>query len=304
MHFGYNRPVVTWAAPTGAGSAWVTDPKALGNGMPADVTRLRWLSNIIPATTDTVVLNGTFDGPINARSAALLMPNLITAIPPGVKITFAGKFSGSPVALGGNALTQRTVMLPNGASARPCVFSAVMIDALVITIYNDNNSSGSSMTWATPSQIVDLGEVWVGEGADYRAKQDPHRKKEGGILQRRAHNNQSQAFLPENSYRSITVNIVPMAEDMVIGPNPYQDDFETVADRMSTQKTTVLIPMYLHRGMGPPNGQPPAVIDSTTIHEQRLVRSFILGCPDATIDIDGNDDKYFTSPITFGESPP
>ncbi len=304
MLFSYNRPTgITWAI-SGTGAAFLTDSAALCNGMPADVTRLRWLSAGSPATTDNVVLTGTLGTTIKARSAALLMPNLATAIPAGVKVTCAGKLSGGAVALGGDALTQRTVRLPNGASARPWVFPAVSIDTIVITIYNDNNSSGSSVTWAIANQIIDLGEVWVGEGADYRAKQDPHRKMQGGILQRRSHNNQSQAFLPQNAYRSITVNIVPMSEDIVIGPNSAQDDFETVVNALNTQKTTVLIPLYLHRGDGPENGVPPSVINSSTIHEQRLCRSFILGCPDAEIDIDGNDDKYFTSPITFGESPP
>ena len=215
-------------------------------------------------------------------------------------MTFSGELSGGAVALGGDAITNRTVALPNGATAIFAVFPAVSIDTLIITIYNDK----SGATWATASEYVDLGEVWIGEGADFQIANDVQIQYEGGLLQRQSHNNQQWPLMVQ-PYRSMPVNVSPMPESVAIGPNSAQDDFQTVAYALSTQPTTVLIPAYMIAGNGPAaNGQPPSTITTATIDEQRLARTFILGSPDQPIKMTRNGDQFFVSPITFGESPP
>lgn len=300
MRVSYNRPTgITWAI-AGTGASFITDATALTNGRPADATRIQWLSTGSPSITDTVTLTATLNTTIKAGCAALLLPNIATAIPTGVKITFSGKLSGGAVVLGGDAITNRTVTLPNGATAIFAVFPAVNIDKLIITIYNDQNGS----TWATASEYVDLGEVWVGSVADFDVANDLEIQYQGGLLQRQSHNNQQWPLMVQ-PYRSVPVNVVPMEESVAIGPNSYQDDFETVAYALSTQATSVIILGYMLPGYdATANGRPPASITSSTINEQRLARTFVLGCPDQAIKMTRNGDRFFVSPITFGESPP
>lgn len=301
MRCSYNRPTnISWAI-TGTGSAFIGDPADLTNGQPASPCRIQWTSNS-PTITDTVTLTGTLGTTLKCGLAGLLLPQTTTAatLPAGVKVTVSGKLSGSGVALGGNALTQRTVLLPNGATALWWVFPAVNIDTIIVTIYNDQNSA----TWATASELVDLGEIWCGAAADFAIKEDMEQDFDGGLLQRQSHNNQNWPLLIEG-YRSLTINLVPMVEAVAIGPNSAQDDFQTVLTALSTQATTVLVPYYLYREGGTATGQPPAAINTTTISEQRLQRSAILGAPDQPIKLNGiGDDAFYISPIVFGESPP
>ena len=299
MRNSYNRPDMTWAIASSSSDAdFVTDSSALTNGRPADATRVQAGTTSSPSLTDTIILTATFGNAIKCGCAALLMPNIATALPAGVKVTFAGELLGSDVALNGNSTTQRTYALPNGAPAVHCVFPAVQIDTLIITIYNDK----SGATWITSDAYFDLGEVWAGECADFAVANDIDADLMGGLLQRKSHNNQAWP-LAVQAYRSITVNLVPMTETVAIGPNPAQDDFQTVANALSGSSATVLIPFYLDRESGA-FGKPPPVIDSTTINSQRLARSFILGNPDQPVKMKANGDKYFVAPITFGETPP
>lgn len=285
---------------SGTGASFVTDSAALINGRPADATRMQWLSAGSPATTDFVQITATFGNAISARCAALLLPNTSGTIPAGVKIEFSGKLSGSNVALGGNALAARTVLLPCGATAIFVVFSAVSIDTLIVKIYNDKNS----VTWATTSELVDLGELWCGEGADFAVANDLDWDLEGGLLKRQAHNNQAWA-LEQQPYRVLKCNLVPMEQIAAIGPNPDQADYETVMNALSTQKTCVMIAAYLNPGNSPASGTPPPVISTTTINTQLLARTFILGSPDASLSLKHHPDgPFYASPITFGESPP
>jgi len=193
------------------------------------------------------------------------------------------------------------VTLPNGATAIFAVFPKAHIDQLIITIYNDKNGS----TWATSASTPDLGEVWVGEGADFDIADTPEIGVMGGLLQRQSHNNQAWPLMVQ-PWRSVPINVVPMTEAVAIGPNPAQDDFQTVAYNLSTQTTTVIILGYMIKGYdATANGQPPASITSATINEQRLARTFVLGSPDQPIKMTGvSGGAYFVSPITFGESPP
>lgn len=298
MLISTGRPNIT-AAISGTGAAFIGDPADLFNGQPASACRIQWLS-VSPAITDFVTLTLTFDAPIPARCAALLMPQFTTAsvVPAGVKVTFSGLLSASPVTLGGNSLTSRTVLHPNGGVRRPVVFPSAMIDTLIMKTYNDLNGS----TWAIANQLVDYGEIWVGKGADFGIKEDARSPLMGGLLQRKSHNNQNWA-LAIQAYKQPTFNINPMTEVDAIGPKSTQDDFETVMYALMTGDTSVLIPTYL-KAAGNQHNNPPAVIDSTTISDQRLVRSFMIGNPDQPIELDAMGDSFFVSPIVFGESPP
>jgi hypothetical protein len=314
MLISYGRPDMSFVM-SGGDAAFITpaDGSALVNGRPADVQRIQWRSSPINtgsggAVTITAELGDSSSGEtIKARCCALLMPNLSTAIPAGVKVTFAGTLSGSPVVLGGNAITTRTQLLPNGATAIWCVFPAATIDTLVVTIYNDKNGA----TWATASEIVDLGELWCGLGADFNVANDVRIEWHGGILQRRSHNNQAWPLLTQ-AFRQLNVQLVPMTEDIAIGPNSNQDDYETVASAISTQACCVLIPSYFTRGPvngnAAPNGEPPPVIGTGTISVQRLHRTAVLGVlggeSGQPISTQVNGDVYYVSPIVFGESPP
>jgi len=304
MLISYDRPPGTWAV-TGGAFASGFDGSGLTNGRPADSSRMVWPSGA-QTTSVTQVLTFTFiGGAISARCACLIIPANSTTnlMPAGVKVTFSGKLSGSAVPLNGNATTQRTVALGNGAVAIWVVFPAVSIDTLVVTIYNDKNGS----TWILASDTHDLGEVWVGKGADFNVANNVDVQLMGGTKERRSHNNQAWA-LQVQPYRQLTANLVPMTEAIAIGPNSAQDDYETVMNKLSTAKACVLIPSYLSRGPvngnSATNGAPPPVINSTTINEQRLNRTAVLGVVNQPIRMTVNGDQYYTSPIVFGESPP
>ena len=298
MLISYSRPAITWAI-AGTGASFVTSSSALTNGRPADTTRITWTSNV-PSTGDTVTLTGTLANSISARLAGFLLPNISTAVPDGVKITVSGKLSGGAVALNGNSTSIRTALLPNGAAAAWFAFPAATIDTIIVTIYNDRNGS----TWATASQNVDLGEIWIGKGADFDIANDLQIDNQGGLLQRQSHNNQAWP-LAVQPFRVATANLLPMTETVAIGPNSAQDDFQTVLNAISTAATAVIVPAYMNRGSGPTdNGTPPATITTATINQQRLTRTAILGVVDQPIKFQGNGDVYFTSPVVFGESPP
>lgn len=298
MLISYSRPAITWAI-AGTGASFITDSSALTNGRPADATRIQWLSGA-QTTASTVTLTGTLATPISARLAGFLLPNIPTAIPDGVKVTVSGKLSGGAVALNGNSTSTRTALLPNGAAASWWVFPAATIDTIIVTIYNDRNGS----TWATAGQYVDLGEIWVGKGADFQIANDLQVDNQGGLLQRQSHNNQAWP-LAVQPFRVATVNLSPMTETVAIGPNAAQDDFQTVLNAISTAQSAVIVPAYLSRAYGPSqNGTPPPTITTATINQQRLTRTAMLGVVNQPIKFQGNGDQYFTSPIVFGESPP
>ena len=143
------------------------------------------------------------------------------------------------------------------------VFPAVNIDTLIVKIYNDQNGS----TWATASQYVDLGELWVGKVADFNVANDIKTVWKDATLQRRSHNNQAWA-LQTQPFREVTAHVVPMTEAVAIGPNSAQDDYETVAYALSTSTCCVLIESYLIRGPlngnSPTNGSPPSIFPSPT----------------------------------------
>ena len=301
MRIGINRPTgITWAiASTNGGAAFITDASALTNGRVADVTRVQWDTGV-QSTSVTVTLTATLGKTISASNCALLMANISTSLPIGVSVQFSGKLGIGAVALGGNTTGSRTVAGPWGNSIIPCVFPAVQIDTLIITISNDKNGS----MWATAGQLFDLGEVWVGEGADFDVANDISFNAEGGTLQRQSHNNQQWPLMVQ-PYFSIPVNLTAMPVAVAVGPNPAQYDFQTVIAAMVTQSTTVIIPKYMVEGADPlTTGQPPPSITSSNIDAQMLARTFCLGCVDQAPKMTRDGQQYFISPFTFGENPP
>lgn len=280
-----------------SGGTFVGDSADLFNGQPASACRIRWGGD----SSGVLVITCTFDAAIDARCAAFLSPRDSTenVIPAGVKIDFSGKLASSPVALGGNALNKRTVLHPNGATRRPAVFPAVSIDTLIVTIHDDLNGS----PWVTHDGLYDIGEIWVSKGADYGIKQDLKIALQGGQLQRKSHENQNSPWAVK-AYQAPSLNITPMSETEAIGPRTDQDDFQTIMYALAQDSTCVLIPSYLARNNLGDRHAPPSTIDASTISEQRLCRTFMLGNLDAAIELDGDGNQYFTSPLIFGESPP
>jgi hypothetical protein len=308
MLISYGRPAYvagSWGL-TGTGAAFVSSAAKLTTLRPAEACRMQWLSGS-PTLAQTMVLTGTNPGSspanrITARVAGILFPqnSTVAKLPAGVNIQFAGKLSAGAVALGGNALTSTTQVLPGGAVAAWCVFPPAIIDQIVVTI--PNNASGS--TWATAQMQFDIGEIWIGKGADFAARNDLEEDLQGGLTQRKSHNNQAWPLMIV-PFKVYTVNLVPMSEQVAIGPNPYQDDLETVGYQLATSPGAVVIPKYMQRGFGPLyNGQPPAVITPATIDAQRLIRSAKLGVLDSDFKMTGNGDINIVSQIVFGETPP
>lgn len=77
-------------------------------------------------------------------------------VPVGTKVTVAGKNGATNVALGGNALTLRTVLLPDGSVGLKWLFgSPTAIDTEVYTIYNDVNGVAS----IAAGQAMSIGEA-------------------------------------------------------------------------------------------------------------------------------------------------
>ena len=302
MLISYNRPSIAWAI-SGTGASFVTSSSALTNGRPADPTRITWLSNPSPAITDYVTLTGTLTPSLAApRCAGFLLPNISTAVPAGVKIVVTAKLSGGSVPLNGNSAIQRTQLLPNGAAASWFLFpfTTGAIDTIIFQIYNDLNGA----TWAAASQYVDLGELWIGDAAEFPLVQDAVVEVQGGLLQRQSHNNQAWPLMVQ-PFRMLTANLVPMTEAIAIGPWPYgsptADDFQTVCDAISTQLASVLIPLYVTLGSITLNVP---TINGSTIDVQRLHRSAQLGVINSPVKLQGNNNTYFTSPIVHGETPP
>jgi hypothetical protein len=280
-----------------SGGTFIGDPDDLINGQPASGCRIRWGGD----SSGQLVVTASFTTPIDARSAAFLSPRLSTEnlIPEGVKVEFAGKLASSPVVLGGNALGKRTVTHPNGATRRPAVFPAASIDELVLTIHDDKNGS----PFAIHDGLYDLGELWWGAGSDWGVKQNLKIALQGGLLQRKSHENQNWPWAVK-AYQAPSLNITPMTEEEAIGPRSDQDDFQKVMYPLAEDSTCVIIPTYLARNNATNRHAPPATIDASTISEQRLCRTFMIGNLDSAIELDGDDNEYFISPISFGESPP
>src|SRR6185369_4682367 len=132
MRIIYDQPFgsdVTW---TIQGGEFIGDPDDLCNGNPASACRVKWHADS-SGSPGSLVLIGSFTARA-VGAAAFLSPRFSTenVIPEGVKIDVSGKLTGSPVALGGNALNMRTVTHPNGATRRPWVFPAHSIDQIII----------------------------------------------------------------------------------------------------------------------------------------------------------------------------
>jgi hypothetical protein len=304
--FSFNRPsAITWSLTASSGTvpAFNGSPSLLTNGRPAMPCRTQWPTGGTINTAQTLTLTGALNKTIVARSAALLFPSQSTAaaaVPAGCPITCSGKLSGVAVPLGGNALTTTTVQLPNGAVAIWFVFPRATIDTIIFNIPNSNGST----TWATSAVLFDIGEAWIGEGADFQVA-GLDTSFEGGVLQRQSHNNQAWP-LQLQAGKGYSITTVQMSESIFFGPNGSEYDWETVEYALSTQSAVVIIPAYMKRGSGPKtNGQPPASITSALIDSSRLQRMAKIGVlEDPGMKSSYVDQLNQVSTGVFGETPP
>jgi hypothetical protein len=165
MLIAHSMPAVSGVALSGgAGAAWLTSDghAALFDGKPARKARLQWRNDATPVTTHSVTLAVTFAAAIVPRVVCLLG----LSCGAGVKVEVRG---AGAVALGGNAVTQRTVLLPDGTVGLWIVTDgAASVDGLEVAIFNDQNGA----TWATSSTALDIGELGAFKAADLPAQLD------------------------------------------------------------------------------------------------------------------------------------
>jgi hypothetical protein len=170
MLIGYYGPLTTTWAIDGTGAAFMTDV-LLTNGSVGESTRIRWLS-ASPDITDYVALQCTFTTPFVPRAGAMLGLEFLTEVSTagdysspvtlgaGVKVEIRGKRSGDsgfPYSLGGNSLTQLSLVDPDGSTSVPWLFDDGLDEIIgyEIRIFNDRNG----VTWADPETFVDIGEA-------------------------------------------------------------------------------------------------------------------------------------------------
>jgi len=294
--------LISWRPPiavtASSNLSFQTDPASLTSGRTADATNIKWLVSASPATTQNEKLIGACSA-TRPRCAALLMPKTAAAIPDGVLVKIrAYDVSNAEVTLGGNALTQRTQVRADGSVCVCWVFPKISTDCVrfEVSIYNDRNGA----TWLVLNQLFDAGELWFGDGADFRIVGTPE-EDFVSLTQRRATNDSPQPLL-QHGYRTFNVSLVPMTQAQAIGPNPAQLDFQSVRDKISRTNAAVIIPAYLKPSANPGSI---ATVDSTTIDTQQLHRSFMLGNPESGIKMSGYGQKRFSvASFVWGESPP
>jgi len=157
----HSRPTgITWTGPT-----FLTSSDALTDSKPARTTRIEWPveSPASPELTDTVLLQGQWPTAAVIRGACLLD---LRDLPAGVKIEVRGRRpeDGSySYALGGNALTQRTVQRADGQVCAWWLFADDLdpIVGLEFRVFDDANGA----TWA--GDHFEIGEAFFAEGAEW-----------------------------------------------------------------------------------------------------------------------------------------
>lgn len=256
MLIGYDPPAADWVV-SGTGAAFVTDV-LLQNGAPAEATRVRWLSSGAPAIGQYVEIQALWPVAAPIRVLALLglqylagadsplVYSIAAALPAGVKIEVRGRRVGDPAytyALGGNALTQRTLRLPNGSAAAWFVVDADNdpLIGVAFRIYNDVNGA----TWADSSTFVDIGEGVINPAVEVCGRPgwsvrlvDPTQKQR--TLGSQVHK------VARRAYREARLQLSPatLAETRGEGLSNGQD-FETIENALSGAVPAVVVPHYL-----------------------------------------------------------
>lgn len=156
MLLGYNLPR-DWAYSIDNG-AFLTDPAALHDRMPAEAVQIEWDDTDPQTLTTAVTISAVRTQPFVPRVAALLGTDLTE----GLRVELWGRRaedSGNTYDLGGNSLTQRLMRLPEGGVGCRWVL-ADDLDPIIgygLTIYND---AGAVVAIAPEAEHL-IGEIVV-----------------------------------------------------------------------------------------------------------------------------------------------
>lgn len=158
----HSRPAgIVWTT----NEAFLTSTDALTDSKPARATRVEFEGGAI---TDYVTLTGAWSTPTVLRGGWLIIDRGGVT---GIKVQVRGKRiadGGYTYALGGNALTQRAIQRNDGTIAVAWVFAEGLdpVVGIEIRIYDDADGVIFS------GGYLDIGEVFVGEGADIRIRRE------------------------------------------------------------------------------------------------------------------------------------
>lgn len=158
--------ILCYNLPTGAD--YLIGPPALSGILlqsrsPRERTRLQFPSGAqTTATTVAIVADPVYadSRAFSPRGGYMLS---VKGLPVGMKVTIRGFASGTPVNLGGNSMTQRLGLLPDGTTGLYWVFDAGLpatVTSYRLDIYNDVNGSVA----VPPSTVFELGEVNIAPG--------------------------------------------------------------------------------------------------------------------------------------------
>lgn len=259
MLIGYERPDNPAAAISGVGAEFVSDV-VLFNGYPAEITRIRWLSDATPSLTDYVAIQITWSTAITVRAGDLYGLQYLTAVgspidygaplrlPTGVRVTITGKRSGDsgfPYALGGNSTTEESGVLPLPGSPIhvPWVFDSGLtpLIGVEIRIYNDANG----LTWADPDTYLDIGEIVLTECVTVCGR--PGWSEQLIDPTRRARTLGSQVHkVARRAYREAKLSIGPTTLSGTRGEGLAQSqDLQLVRAALAQSSPCLFIPHYL-----------------------------------------------------------
>ncbi|MHB8679010.1 MAG: hypothetical protein ACYC7G_04655 [Rudaea sp.] len=246
MWDSYSRPAPTSVAIVGTGASFITPSSALTNGRPADATRIQWLSNPTPAITDVVKIQFQWATAFVPGLVGLIGINALgLASQAGIKIAFMGKRAGDtgfPYDMLGNCDLQRTITRSDG-STFALGFPAAGLTPIVgleMQIYNDQNGS----TALTPSQYVDLGDIWFGPAFDVNTDADwklsfPPSPKQG---QTSINNQPWPVLYPPARKLTCKRSAMTFSDAFVDGATPA---YQTLRTLCGNGQVSVQIPRYL-----------------------------------------------------------
>jgi hypothetical protein len=159
---GHSPPPSLTYSVSGTGASFINAP-TLGDGCPARVTRIGWLSAVSPATTDYVALRVLF-GTAQPIGLCVLLGIVLTdadgtrRVPTAQRISVLGRRALDPgytYALGGNSVDARTEILRDGSAALWFVLGDPIDDLLGVEfrVYNDD----AGATWADATSTWEAG---------------------------------------------------------------------------------------------------------------------------------------------------
>lgn len=287
MLIGYGQPTgVGWTL-AGVGVVWMGEgtPDALNDGKPSRSARLHWLTSA-PALASCVTLTATWPVATSIRVIALLG----LSVPAGTKIEIRGKRvgdAGPTFALGGNALTQRTVALPSGSVCAWFVVDAANppLVGLEIRIFND--VSGAVVLDA--GSYVDIGEAVFMPAVDADLASDWRRTPIDPSVVSRTIGAQLNV-VSRKSYRRLAVGLTPASVSTARnGALANGMDWESLEALLLASQRCVAIPRWRAAGSG--------AIDSNELHRTAV---YGVATPAGYQHLGGD---YYDSTLTFDEIP-